>query len=248
MIRLKSPLEIEQMRVAGAILGDVLYEVGQMVVPGVTTKELDHAAEVRIRERGAKPGFLHYGGYPATLCVSVNEQVIHGIPGRRILQAGDVVSLDLGLIYEGFYADSAITVPCGKVSPQDEELMETTRRSLYAGIDAVHVGARLGDVGRAVQQVVEEQGMSVVRDYVGHGVGRELHEDPEVPNYGRAGTGLVLSEGLVIAIEPMVNAGRSAVRVLDDDWTVVTVDGSKSAHFEHTIAVTAQGPVILTQR
>ncbi|HOV51058.1 MAG TPA: type I methionyl aminopeptidase [Candidatus Cryosericum sp.] len=248
MIRLKSPLEIEQMRVAGAILGDVLYEVGQMVVPGVTTKELDHAAEVRIRERGAKPGFLHYGGYPATLCVSVNEQVIHGIPGRRILQAGDVVSLDLGLIYEGFYADSATTVPCGKVSPQDEELMETTRRSLYAGIDAVHVGARLGDVGRAVQQVVEEQGMSVVRDYVGHGVGRELHEDPEVPNYGRAGTGLVLSEGLVIAIEPMVNAGRSAVRVLDDDWTVVTVDGSKSAHFEHTIAVTAQGPVILTQR
>lgn len=248
MIRLKSPLEIEQMRVAGAILGDVLYEVGQMVVPGVTTKELDHAAEVRIRERGAKPGFLHYGGYPATLCVSVNEQVIHGIPGRRVLQAGDVVSLDLGLVYEGFYADSAVTVPCGRVSPQDEKLMETTRRSLYAGIDAVHAGARLGDVGRAVQQVVEEQGMSVVRDYVGHGVGRELHEDPEVPNYGRAGTGLVLSEGLVIAIEPMVNAGRSAVRVLNDDWTVVTVDGSKSAHFEHTIAVTAQGPVILTQR
>jgi methionyl aminopeptidase len=247
MIRLKSASDIEHLRVSGAKLGEVLRQIGEMVSPGVTTRELDHAAELRIHELGAKPAFLHYSGYPATLCVSINEQVIHGIPGHRVLNSGDVVSLDLGLIYEGYYADSAITVACGSVVPRDKELIETTRRSLYAGIDAVHVGARLGDIGHAVQQVAEAQGMSVVRDYVGHGVGKELHEDPEVPNYGRAGTGITLKEGLVIAIEPMVSAGSSGVRVLNDDWTVVTVDGQKSAHFEHTIAVTAQGPVILTQ-
>lgn len=247
MIRLKSSSDIEHLRVAGSKLGKVLHEIGAMVAPGVTTGELDRAAERYIRELGAVPAFLHYSGYPASLCVSVNEQVIHGIPGRRVLKSGDVVSLDLGLIYEDYYADSAITVACGPVTPEDEKLIETTRRSLYAGIDAVHAGARLGDIGHAVQQIAEEQGMSVVRDYVGHGVGKELHEDPEVPNYGKAGTGILLKEGLVIAIEPMVNAGSSAVRVLDDGWTVVTADGRKSAHFEHTIAVTALGPVILTQ-
>jgi methionyl aminopeptidase len=247
VVRLKSASEIEQLRVSGAKLGEVLRAIGEMVSPGVTTLDLDRAAELRIRELGAKPAFLHYSGYPATLCVSVNEQVIHGIPGHRVLESGDVVSLDLGLVYDGYYADSAITVGCGQVAAHDADLIETTRRSLYAGIDAVHVGARLGDIGHAVQQVAEAQGMSVVRDYVGHGVGKELHEDPEVPNYGRPGTGIVLKEGLVIAIEPMVNAGSSAVRVLNDDWTVVTVDGHKSAHFEHTIAVTVQGPVILTQ-
>jgi methionyl aminopeptidase len=247
VVRLKSTSEIEQLRVSGAKLGEVLRAIGEMVSPGVTTRDLDRAAELRIRELGAKPAFLHYSGYPATLCVSVNEQVIHGIPGHRVLESGDVVSLDLGLVYDGYYADSAITVGCGQVAARDADLIETTRRSLYAGIDAVHVGARLGDIGHAVQQVAEAQGMSVVRDYVGHGVGKELHEDPEVPNYGRPGTGIVLKEGLVIAIEPMVNAGSSAVRVLNDDWTVVTVDGHKSAHFEHTIAVTAQGPAILTQ-
>ncbi len=247
MIRLKSASDIEHLRVAGAKLGQVLQLVGAMAVPGVTTGELDRAAERHIRELGAIPAFLHYSGYPASLCVSVNEQVIHGIPGRRILKSGDIVSLDLGLIYEEYYADSAITVACGPVTAEDEKLIETTRRSLYAGIDAVRVGARLGDIGYAVQQMAEGQGMSVVRDYVGHGVGKELHEDPEVPNYGKAGTGMLLKEGLVIAIEPMVNAGSSAVRVLDDGWTVVTVDRRKSAHFEHTIAVTAQGPVVLTQ-
>jgi len=247
MIRLKSVSDIEHLRVSGAKLAEVLHQVGEMVSPGVTTLELDRAAGLLIRELGAKPAFLHYGGYPATLCVSINEQVIHGIPGHRVLNSGDVVSLDLGLIYDGYYADSAITIACGSVTPEDEKLIETTRRSLYAGIDAAHVGARLGDVGHAVQQVAESQGMSVVRDYVGHGVGKDLHEDPEVPNYGSAGTGITLKEGLVIAIEPMVNAGSSAVRVLNDDWTVVTVDGHKSSHFEHTIAVTAQGPVILTQ-
>lgn len=247
MIRLKSALEIEGLRVSGVKLGEVLRAIGEMVSPGVTTHDLDHAAELRIRELGAKPAFLHYSGYPATLCVSVNEQVIHGIPGHRILESGDVVSLDLGLVYDGYYADSAITVGCGQVTVHDADLIDTTRRSLYAGIDAVHVGARLGDIGHAVQQVAEARGMSVVRDYVGHGVGKELHEDPEVPNYGKPGTGITLKEGLVIAIEPMVNAGSSAVRILNDDWTVVTVDGHKSAHFEHTIAVTAHGPVILTQ-
>jgi methionyl aminopeptidase len=247
MIRLKSPSDIEHLRVAGSKLGQVLQEIGTMVAPGVTTGELDRAAERHIRELGAVPAFLHYSGYPASLCVSVNEQVIHGIPGRRVLKSGDVVSLDLGLVYEDWYADSAITVACGSVTAEDAKLIETTRRSLYAGIDAVHVGARLGDIGHAVQQIAEGQGMSVVRDYVGHGVGKELHEDPEVPNYGKDGTGILLKEGLVIAIEPMVNAGSSAVRVLDDGWTVVTADGRKSAHFEHTIAVTALGPVILTQ-
>ncbi|MGB9665792.1 MAG: type I methionyl aminopeptidase [Candidatus Cryosericum sp.] len=248
MIRLKSPSEIERLRTSGAKLGQVLHQVGAMVAPGVKTAELDRAAERYIRELGAIPAFLHYSGYPASLCVSVNEQVIHGIPSRRALKSGDVVSLDLGLIYDDYYADSAITVACGTVTAEDEKLIETTRESLYAGIDAAVAGGRLGDIGYAVQRVAEGQGMSVVRDYVGHGVGKELHEDPEVPNYGKAGTGMVLKEGLVIAIEPMVNAGGSAVRVLDDGWTVVTVDGRKSAHFEHTIAITAQGPVILTHQ
>ncbi|MHB8107615.1 MAG: type I methionyl aminopeptidase [Candidatus Cryosericum sp.] len=247
MIRLKSASDIEHMRVSGAKLAEVLHYVGGLVAPGVTTGELDHAAELHIREFGAKPVCLHYMGYPASLCVSVNEQVIHGIPGRRVLKTGDIVSLDLSLSYDGYCADSTITVFCGTVSSEDEHLVETARRSLYAGIGAAQVGARLGDIGHAVQQVAEGQGMSVVRDYVGHGIGKELHEDPEVPNYGRAGTGITLKEGLVIAIEPMINAGSSAVRVLNDDWTVVTVDGKKSAHFEHTVAVTAQGPVILTQ-
>ncbi len=247
MIRLKSASDIEHMRVSGVKLAEVLHYVGGLVAPGVTTGELDHAAELHIRELGAKPICLHYMGYPASLCVSVNEQVIHGIPGRRVLKAGDVVSLDLSLSYDGYCADSTITVACGSVSAEDEHLIETTRKSLYAGIDAARVGARLGDIGHAVQQVVESQGMSVVRDYVGHGIGTELHEDPEVPNYGKSGTGLKLKEGLVIAIEPMVNAGSSVIRTLNDGWTVVTVDGRKSAHFEHTVAVTAQGPVILTQ-
>jgi methionyl aminopeptidase len=247
MIRLKSASDIEHMRVSGEKLAEVLHYVGSLVAPGVTTGELDHAAELHIRECGAKPICLHYMGYPASLCASVNEQVIHGIPGRRVLEAGDIVSLDLSLSYDGYCADSTITVACGAISAQDEHLMETTRRSLYAGIDAACVGSRLGDIGHAIQHVVESEGMSVVRDFVGHGIGKELHEDPEVPNYGRAGTGITLKEGLVIAIEPMVNAGSSAVRVLNDGWTVVTVDGRKSAHFEHTVAVTAQGPVILTQ-
>jgi len=247
MIRLKSTADIEHMRVSGAKLAEVLHHVGGLVVPGVTTGELDHAAELHIRECGAKPILLHYMGYPASLCVSVNEQVIHGIPGRRVLKAGDIVSLDLSLSYDGYCADSTITVACGAVSVEDQHLMETTRRSLSAGIAAARVGSRLGDVGHAIQQVVESEGMSVVRDFVGHGIGRELHEDPEVPNYGKAGTGMLLKEGLVIAIEPMVNAGRSAVRILDDGWTVITVDGRKSAHFEHTVAVTAQGPLVLTQ-
>lgn len=247
MIRLKSAAEIDRLHCAGAKLGEVLRFVGEMVSPGVTTRDLDRAAEIRIRELGAKPAFLHYSGYPATLCVSVNEQVIHGIPGRRVLESGDVVSLDLGLVFDDYYADSAITVGCGAMAARDVELIDTTWEGLYAGIRAARVGARLGDISHEVQTLVEAHGMNVVRDYVGHGVGRELHEDPEVPNYGRAGTGIALKEGLVIAVEPMVNAGSSAVRVLEDDWTVVTVDGQKSAHFEHTVAVTAKGPLILTQ-
>ncbi|MDO9100464.1 MAG: type I methionyl aminopeptidase [Caldisericota bacterium] len=248
MIRLKSRDEVEKMRLSGAKLGTVLGYIGDMVEPGITTGDLNRAAELRIRELGAAPAFLHYMGYPAALCVSVNEEVIHGIPGRRVLKDGDVVSLDLGLIYEGYYADSAVTIACGDVAPDDAHLIDTTRDCLEAGIRAAVQGGRLGDIGSVVQGLAERNGMNVVREYVGHGIGRELHEDPEVPNYGKPGTGINLKEGLVIAIEPMVNAGSPVVRVLDDSWTVVTADGRHSAHFEHTIAITARGPLVLTQR
>jgi len=247
-VELKGPGEIGWMREAGRVVAETLNVLETAVRAGVSTLELDRLAGAEISRRKAKPAFLGYRGFPATLCVSVNEEVVHGIPSpKRMLREGDLVSLDLGAVVKGFYADAALTVAVGKVSPEAERLMEVARRSLAAGIREARVDRRLGDVSRAVQETVEGQGMSVVREFVGHGIGRALHEDPAVPNYGRAGTGPRLSPGLVIAIEPMVTLGGPEVRVLADGWTAVTADGTWAAHFEHTVAVAEDGPQILTQ-
>src|ERR1700761_348451 len=248
-IMIKTPQEIEKMRRSGQVVRDVLEHVRKFVKPGASTQDLENAAVQKMNELGAKPAFKGYRGYPCVLCTSVNEEVVHGIPSeKRVLRDGDIVSIDTGVIIDGFYGDSAITVAVGeKVNPSTKRLLEVTRASLERGIEAIKPGATLGDVGAAVQEVVEAEGFSVVRDFVGHGIGTRLHEDPQVPNFGRRGQGQKLREGMVIAIEPMVNAGKPDVQVLSDGWTAVTQDGSLSAHFEHTVAVTAQGAVILTQ-
>jgi methionyl aminopeptidase len=243
--------EIERIREAERVVEEVLSLLALAAVPGVTTGELDRLAEARARAQGARPAFLGYKGYPASLCVSVNDEVIHGIPSpRRALQAGDVVGLDFGVELRGWYADSALTVrlpvPDGPADPKGPRLVETTRRALERGIAMARPEGTLGGVGAAIQALAEGEGFSVVRDFVGHGIGRALHEPPQVPNYGAHGTGLVLREGMVLAIEPMLTAGRAGVRMLDDGWTAVTLDGSLAAHFEHTVAVTANGPEILT--
>lgn len=243
----KSAAEIAKMRRSGRIVRQVLNAVEAAVAPGVSTMDLERIAEKKIQELGAKPAFKGYYDYPCVLCTSVNEQIVHGIPSeKRVLQEGDIVSIDCGVVLDGFYGDSAITVPVGKVQPEVEKLLEVTQRSLQRAIDATVVGNTVGDIGAAVQSVVEENGFSVVRDFVGHGIGTRLHEDPQVPNYGVKGFGTKLKEGMVLAIEPMVNAGKPGARVLDDKWTAVTEDGSFSAHFEHCIAVTKDGPVVLT--
>jgi methionyl aminopeptidase len=245
---LKSAAEIETMREAGKRTREILELVRSLVKPGVTTYDLDKAAEDKLKEWGIRPAFKGYHGYPAVLCTSVNEEVVHGIPSKkRVLKEGDVVSVDFGLYYEGYVGDSAITIPVGTIDEKTARLLKTTEASLYAGIKAVKPGATLGDIGSAVQKVVEREGFSVVRDFVGHGVGTQMHEDPQVPNYGKPGRGLKLREGMVIAIEPMVNVGTYEVEVLDDGWTAVSADGSMSAHFEHTVAVTANGVRILTE-
>jgi methionyl aminopeptidase len=237
------------MREAGRLVGEVLTELAAKVTPGVTTAELDELAEKRIRQAGAVPAFKGYHGYPATICASVNQEVIHGIPsGRRMLNEGDVVSIDVGASLDGYYGDSAITLPVGQVSEEAATLLRVTEEALYKAIERVKVGGRVSDIGHAVQQHVEAYGFSVVREFVGHGIGQKMHEEPQVPNYGEPGRGPRLAEGMVLAIEPMVNAGKPAVKVLADGWTAVTRDGSLSAHFEHTVAVTAQGPRILTAR
>ena len=248
-IMIKTPLEIEKMRRSGQVVREVLEHVRQFVKPGASTQDLENAAARKIRELGAKPAFKGYRGFPCVLCTSVNEEVVHGIPSTsRVLRDGDIVSIDTGVILDGYYGDSAITVAVGeKVSPRTKRLLEVTQASLERGIEAIKPGATLGDVGAAVQEVVEAEGFSVVREFVGHGIGTRLHEDPQVPNYGRRGQGQKLREGMVIAIEPMVNAGKPDVHVLSDGWTAVTQDGSLSAHFEHTVAVTAEGATILTQ-
>ena len=248
-IMIKTPLEIEKMRRSGQVVREVLEHVRQFVKPGASTQDLENAAAGKIRELGAKPAFKGYRGFPCVLCTSVNEEVVHGIPSAsRVLRDGDIVSIDTGVILDGYYGDSAITVAVGeKVSPRTKRLLEVTQASLERGIEAIKPGATLGDVGAAVQEVVEAEGFSVVREFVGHGIGTRLHEDPQVPNYGRRGQGQKLREGMVIAIEPMVNAGKPDVHVLSDGWTAVTQDGSLSAHFEHTVAVTAEGATILTQ-
>jgi methionyl aminopeptidase len=237
------------MREAGRLVGEVLTELAAKVTPGVTTAELDELAEKRIRQAGAVPAFKGYHGYPATICASVNQEVIHGIPsGRRMLNEGDVVSIDVGASLDGYYGDSAITLPVGQVSEEAATLLRVTEEALYKAIERVKVGGRVSDIGHAVQQHVEAYGFSVVREFVGHGIGQKMHEEPQVPNYGEPGRGPRLAEGMVLAIEPMVNAGKPAVKVLADGWTAVTRDGSLSAHFEHTVAVTAQGPRILSAR
>lgn len=246
---LKSSSEIEKMRRAGRVVREVLELVRSLVKPGATTQDLENAAEKRMAELGAKPAFKGYHGYPAVLCTSINSEVVHGIPSaKRVLKEGDIVSVDCGAVVDGFYGDSAITVPVGeKIDPDTARLLRVTQASLERGIAAVKPGATLGDIGAAVQSVVEAEGFSVVRDFVGHGIGSHMHEDPQVPNYGEAGRGMKLRAGMVIAIEPMVNAGKPEVRVLKDGWTAVTDDGSMSAHFEHTVAVTDTGSRVLTE-
>jgi len=246
-ISLRSADDVARIREACLVVHDVLDELARAAQPGVTTAELDRLALARTRARGAEPAFLGYHGYPASLCISVNDEVVHGIPSPlRALADGDVVGLDFGVVLGGWYGDSARSVVVGRASAEATRLLEATRAGLRAAIAAARPGARVGDVGAAVQALVEARGYSVVREFVGHGIGRRLHEPPHVPNWGVAGTGPVLRPGTVLALEPMVNAGAPEVRVLDDGWTAVTEDGSLSAHFEHTVAVTENGPEILT--
>jgi methionyl aminopeptidase len=245
----RSASELQRMREAGRLVGDVLAELAAIVAPGVTTADLDAVAEKRIARAGAVAAFKGYHGYPATICASINEEVIHGIPsGRRLLNDGDIVSIDVGASLNGYYGDSAITLPVGQVSEEAATLLRVTEEALYKAIERVRPGNRISDIGHAVQKHVEAYGFSVVREFVGHGIGQRMHEEPQVPNYGDPGRGPRLAEGMVLAIEPMVNAGKPAVKVLGDGWTAVTRDSSLSAHFEHTVAVTADGPWILTAR
>jgi methionyl aminopeptidase len=237
------------MRVANVLVADVLAELASMVAPGVTTADLDRAAERLVRDAGAVPAFKGYRGYPATLCASINEEVVHGIPSsKRALQDGDIISLDMGVKLNGFFGDSAVTVPVGNVSADVLRLLRVAQEALAQAIAQVRIGGRVSDIGHAVQKHVEANGFSVVREFVGHGIGTALHEEPQIANYGKPGHGERLVEGMVLAIEPMVNMGRPEVKVLNDGWTAVTRDGSLSAHFEHTVAVTRSGPLVLTQR
>ena len=250
MIEIKSPVEVARMQRSSAIVAEILAELAELTRPGVTTRELDRAAEERIVQRGARPAFKNYrvgdNVFPAVLCTSVNEEIVHGIPSDRTLAEGDIIGLDFGVIYDGFYADSAVTVPVGRVDERARRLIATTRRCLDAAIDQLRPGKRLGDVGAAVQAIAESEGYGVVRDFVGHGIGRALHEDPQIPNFGIAGRGRALKAGMVLAVEPMINEGTPSVRMLADGWTAVTADGKRSAHFEHTVAITEEGPVVLT--
>lgn len=247
MIELKSPRELDAMRRAGRIVGKTLFRLKQAVKPGMTTADLDKMAEQWIREEGAIPAFKGYNGFPGTLCTSVNDEVVHGIPGPRILADGDIISIDAGAIVDGFYGDAAITVAVGTISDEARRLLEVTAKSLEAGIAAAKGGARLGDIGHAIQSVVEPEGFGIVRDYAGHGIGRNMHEEPQILNFGPGGTGPILRPGLTLAVEPMINAGAHDVFTDDDGWTVKTRDGSLSAHFEHTIAITDGEPEVLTK-
>jgi methionyl aminopeptidase len=249
MVICKSRTELEKMRHSGRIVRQVLEAVKSLVAPGVSTMDLERAAEEKIRELDAKPAFKGYYDYPCVLCTSVNNEIIHGIPSaKRILKEGDIVSIDCGVVLDGYYGDAAITVPVGaSLAPELKKLLDVTETSLKRAINEVRLGKTVGDVGAAVQEYVEANGFSVVRDFVGHGIGTRLHEDPQVPNYGTRGHGTRLREGMVLAIEPMVNVGRPGARVLDDKWTAVTEDGTFSAHFEHCVAVTREGPLVLTE-
>ena len=246
MITVKSKGELKLMADAGKLLAEVLDELEEYCQAGVTTDEIDRRADRLMRQRDCTPGFLGYNGFPKSLCISVNEEVVHGIPGSRVVEDGDLVSLDCGLVYKGLWADSGRTVMVGPVSAEARKLVEVTRQSLDAGIAQATPGNRVGDISAAVQKVVEAAGFSVVRNFVGHGIGRNMHEEPQVPNFGTPGTGPLLKPGYALAIEPMVNAGSHEVQMLPDGWTIITADGRLSAYFEHTVLVTAEGPVIST--
>jgi len=246
MVIRKSRSEIEKMRRAGLIVGETLRDLKQMVEPGITTRELDAYAEKKIRAAGAYPTFKGYRGFPASICASLNQEVVHGIPSHRKLREGDIIKIDCGATLDGYVGDAAISVGVGQVAPQIERLIEATQESLFRAMEKMYPGNRLYDVSYAVQEYVEALGYSVVRDFCGHGVGQRMHEDPQVPNYGRPGTGPKLKEGWVLAIEPMVNLGNYDVQIEPDGWTVTTLDGMASSHFEHTIAITEEGPVVLT--
>ena len=251
-LELKSKDDLERMRRAGQIVAEVLERLKQEVKPGVTTLELDRIAEDMTRKRGAVPAFKGYRVgtrvFPASLCVAINDEVVHGIPSKdRVLKDGDIIGLDFGVIVDGYYGDAAVTVAVGTISPEARHLLEATRESLWQGIRSIRAGSRLGDLSHAIQSYAEDAGLSVVREFVGHGIGRRLHEEPQVPNFGEPGKGRLLREGMVLAIEPMLNLGEPGVLLKEDGWTAVTRDGSLSAHFEHSVAVTAGGPVVLTQ-
>jgi methionyl aminopeptidase len=247
MIVCRSAGEIERLARVNALVARVLAELKSVVAPGVTTADVDALAEQRLNEAGAVPAFKGYHGFPATICASVNEQVVHGIPSARKLVEGDILSVDLGAKLDGFYGDSAVTVPVGRISPEAARLLAVTEASLDEALRQVKAGARVSDIGAAVQAHVEQHGFSVVREFVGHGIGTKLHEEPQIPNYGPGGRGPRLAEGMVLAIEPMVNMGKASVKVLEDGWTAVTKDGSLSAHFEHTVVVTGEGCRVLTR-
>jgi methionyl aminopeptidase len=246
VILLKSRSEIERMRVAGRMVAEILELLREKVVPGVTTGELDRLAEGECKKRKARPAFKGYGGFPYTICASPNEKVVHGFPDEQPQREGDILSIDFGIIYDGFYGDAAITLPVGRIDAARSRLLQVTERSLALAIAAAQPGARLSDLSHAVQSCVEAEGFSVVRDFVGHGIGRQLHESPQIPNFGSPGQGPRLKAGMTLAIEPMINAGGPGVTILADGWTAVTLDGKPSAHFEHTVAVTDEGPQILT--
>jgi methionyl aminopeptidase len=247
MVILKLPEEIEKARASNRIVAEVLNRIREKVKPGVKTRELDKLAEDIVQKKGAIPAFKGYRGFPHALCTSINEVVVHGMPSDRVLVEGDIIGLDFGVYYRGFFGDATITLPVGKIAEKALRLIEVTEKSLYKGIEEVATGNRLGSISAAVQNTVESAGFSVVRDYVGHGIGKNLHEDPQIPNFGKKDRGVELKTGMILAIEPMVNEGSYKVKVLPDGWTVVTEDGSLSAHFEHSVAITNNGPEILSK-
>lgn len=246
MIIIKSKREIEKLREAGRVVAETHAFLKELIEPGITTGELDRRAEEFIKKKGSVPAFKGYGGFPGSICASINEEVVHGIPGKKELKDGDIISLDIGSIVDGYYGDSAKTHPVGEISEENKKLIAVTRQSFYEGIKFAKVGYRLSDISNAIQTYAEGEGFSIVRDFVGHGIGQEMHEEPQIPNYGPAGKGPRLREGMALAIEPMVNIGTHRVKVLEDDWTVITSDGKNSAHYEHTIAITDDEPRILS--
>ena len=245
---IKSSEEIELLKIAGQIVGDTHNYLKQFIKPGITTKELDKLAYDYIISRDATPSFLNYEGYPASICTSVNEEVVHGIPSDRVLQEGDIISIDIGACYKGYHGDSAWSYPVGNISEEKKYLLEHTEKSLYEGLSVIKPGMKIGDIGYAIEQYALKHKLGVVKELVGHGVGKHLHESPDVPNYGKKNTGMTLRKGMVIAVEPMLNLGESDIYILDDDWTIITADDKPSAHFEHTIVVTKDGYEILTKR